>query len=281
MIWLREIYRYSAGAKLAGVIYVHRISDFKFGNLAARKFRLFKELCGEKTLKNVILMTNMWGCVTPEQGDARERQLKNEHFKAAIEKGAQLRRHDNTVGSAQAILREILKNQPVVLRIQRELVDEGKDIEQTGAGAELNQGIREVVEKHQREIKELENEMRNTLEKNEEYRKELEEEKRKMEEEIEKLRKDTEEMQSGFEQARREMEERINTRFEGQMTRVQEGYATKIQEYEDRIAELERGEGDNTSNIKVLQKLVEELYDKMEESVQRKAGGWMKNCTIM
>jgi hypothetical protein len=65
---LTEMFRYSAGVKLAGVIYVHRISDDKFGNLAVRNFRMFRELCGDKTLKNVILMTNMWGRVTRQVG---------------------------------------------------------------------------------------------------------------------------------------------------------------------------------------------------------------------
>ena len=104
MARLTDIFRYSAGAKLAGVIYVHRISDDKFGGLAVRNFRMLRELCGEKTLKNVILMTNMWGRVTPQQGADREQQLKDKYFKAAIEKGAQLCRYTNTPQSAQVIL---------------------------------------------------------------------------------------------------------------------------------------------------------------------------------
>ena len=32
----RDSFRYSAGAKLSGVIYVHRISDDKFGGLAVK-----------------------------------------------------------------------------------------------------------------------------------------------------------------------------------------------------------------------------------------------------
>ena len=257
------MFRYSAGAKLAGVIYVHRISDLKFGGLAVKNFRMFRELCGEKTLENVIVVTNMWGQVTPQQGDARERQLKNEHFKAAVEKGAQLRRHDNTPESAQAILREIIKNQPVVLKIQHELIDEGKNIEETGAGAELTREIREVVEKYQREIRELEDSMRSVIGMDEEYRKELEDEKKRMEEEIEKLRKDSEGMRSGFEVARREVEERISARFEEQTMRVQEGYATKIHEYEDKLAELERNKGDNMSEIEDLKKSLGELYQEV------------------
>jgi len=49
---------------------------------------MFRELCGEKTLENVILMTNVWGRVTPQDGLDREQQLRDEYFLAAIAKGA-------------------------------------------------------------------------------------------------------------------------------------------------------------------------------------------------
>ena len=265
--------RYSAGAKLAGVIYVHRISDDKFGGLAVKNFRMFRELCGEKTLKNVVLMTNMWGRVTPQQGAAREQQLKDEHFQAAIGKGAQICRHNNTPESARKILRKILENQPVVLKIQHELIDEGKDIGETGAGAELNRELRELAEKHRKEMKELEENMVKAMEaKDEESREELEGEKRRMIGRMEKLQKDSAEMQSKFDQARREMEERINARFEAQVMRIQEGYEAEIRKYEMRVKELERGGLENASQIESLRKTMGELRKKANE---------YRKCSIM
>jgi septal ring factor EnvC (AmiA/AmiB activator) len=197
-------FRYSAGAKLAGVIYIYRISDDKFGGLAVKNFRMFRELCGE--MKNVLLMTNMWGRVTLQQGAAREQQLRDKYFSAAIEKGAQLCRHSNTPESARTIIREILKNQPVVLKIQRELIEEHKQLGQTGAGAELNREIREVEERYQREIKELEESMRRAKEeKDEESRQELEGERRRMQQDVEQLRKDSAEMQATMAELRAEL----------------------------------------------------------------------------
>jgi chromosome segregation ATPase len=267
------VLRYSAGAKLAGVIYVHRISDDKFGGLAVKNFRMFRELCGEKTLKNVILMTNMWGRVVPQQGTAREQQLKDEHFRAAIEKGARMYRHNNSAESARAILREILKNQPVVLQIQRELIDEGKDIGETGAGAELNRELHELAEKHRREMKELEENMLKAMEeKDEESREELEEEKRRVIEKMEKLQTDSAEMQFKFERARREMEERINVRFEAQVLRIQEGYEAEIRKYEERVKDLERGGHENASQIEYLKKKMSDLHKRASD---------VKKCTIM
>ena len=247
--------RYSAGAKLAGVIYVHRISDDRFGGLAVKNFRMFRELCGEKTLKNVVLMTNMWGRVTSQQGADGEQQLKDIYFKAAIEKGAQLCRHSNTPESARAILRKILKNSPLVLKIQHELIEEGKNIGQTGAGEELNREIREAVEKYQRDIREVEESKKKAIEyKDEESVEELEEEERKMQEEMKKLRKDWEEMESKFEKARREMEERINARYAAQAKRIQEAYEAEIQELQEKVKELEREGGKNVPEITHLKK---------------------------
>ena len=224
--------------KLAGVIYIHRISDDRFGGLAAKNFRMFRELCGEKTLKNVVLMTNMWERVTPQQGADREQQLKDKHFKAAIDKGAQLHRHGtNTQESARAILRMILKNQPAVLKIQQELIDEHKGIEQTGAGEELRKEIFGVMVKYKNNIKDLNDGIRvAAIEEDEESREEMEEEKRRLEEEMEKLRKDFEDMGTKFEEARRKMEERIRAKFEEQMRQMRE-------EYEKLLEEAQRGEG--------------------------------------
>ena len=208
---LTKGFRHSARVKLTGVIYVHRISDVRFGGLAVKNFQVLRELCGERTLKNVVLMTNMWGKVSPKQGASRERQLKNRFFKAAIDKGAQMRRHDGSAESAHEIIRDILKNQPAVLKIQEELIDERKEIGDTAAGAEVNREIQKVIEKYRNEVRELEENMRRAMrERDEESRRELEEEKRKNEEEMEKLRQESDKMRTTYEEAQRKMEERMN-----------------------------------------------------------------------
>src|ERR1700721_3748819 len=89
---LTKLYRYENGKKLAGIIYLHRISDVRMGGISKRNFRLFRELCGDSTLKNVAIVTNMWNEVSLDVATAREQELANEDafFKPAIEKQAQL-----------------------------------------------------------------------------------------------------------------------------------------------------------------------------------------------
>ncbi len=121
---------------------------------------MFRKLCGDDTLKNVVIVTNMWGEVGQAKGEMREGEHKNKFYKQALDKGAQMLRHDNTEESAYNILRHIVRNQPLRLKIQRELVDEKKDVGQTAAAQEVESQFQELIQEHQAEIKELQEEMK-------------------------------------------------------------------------------------------------------------------------
>jgi hypothetical protein len=126
---------------------------------------MFRQLCGDSTLKNVLIVTNMWGEVSKEVGIGRESELANndKFFKPVLEKGAQMIRHDNNEASVKNILRSIINNHPLSLRIQREMVDQQKDISQTAAGAELNRELLLQREKHEEEMKQLREELKGNL----------------------------------------------------------------------------------------------------------------------
>ena len=113
---------------------------------------MVRKLCGDATLKNVVLVTNMWSEVSPEVGEKRENQLCSEFFKPILDKGALMVRHHNTAQSAHDIIRRMVANYPVVLRIQRELVDECRDIADTAAGEVVNQELLEQARRHQTEL---------------------------------------------------------------------------------------------------------------------------------
>jgi hypothetical protein len=110
--------------KLSGLIYVHRISDFRMGGISSQNFRMFRKLCGDGTLKNVVIVTNMWGEVGQAKEEMREAELKNRFFKQALDKGAQMLRHDNTVESVYNILRHIVSGSPSVRHSLRRLLSQ-------------------------------------------------------------------------------------------------------------------------------------------------------------
>ncbi|KAF9461786.1 P-loop containing nucleoside triphosphate hydrolase protein [Collybia nuda] len=223
---------YEHGKKLAGVIYLHRISDCRMGGISTRNFRMFRELCGERTLKNVVIVTNMWGQVTPSIGKARERELAIDptFFKPAIDKGAQLVRHDNTFRSAQGLLWLIVQNKPEALRIQRELVDEHMDISQTAAAEELNRELMEQARRHRAELQELEEEMKDAIkQQDEETRRELEGEYQRLHKEMERVQHDSQRLDSEYNEEKRRMELKIQEITE-QAKRNNEAAALKYDE---------------------------------------------------
>lgn len=195
---------YESGSKLAGLIYVHRISDKRFSGIAGRNFKIFRQLCGETSLKNVVLVTNMWGEVSPEVGEDRERELSSNFLKPALDKGAQIARHHNTEQSAHDLIRRIMNNHPVVLQIQRELVDEHKNIADTAAAETINAELEEAKRRHEAEVKKAQEDMERALrEKEEETRRRVEEEARRLEEEMRRAREEQERIDL---QRRQEME---------------------------------------------------------------------------
>jgi len=98
---------------------------------------MFRQLCGESILRNVVIVTNMWGEVDRQVGEAREAELKDTFFKSSLEKGAQIARNENTITSAQKIIRLILNNHPIPLQIRVEpLGEQSRCFEETLAIAD-------------------------------------------------------------------------------------------------------------------------------------------------
>ena len=140
---------------------MYRISDVRMGGTSRRNFRLFRELCGKESLRNVLIVTTMWSGVDPNIGETREQELamSDDLFKPVLDEGGQLVRHDGREESAQGILRRLIHNDGVPLRIQRELVDEGKLLADTAAGTELSNQLTERLSRLEGEIGKLREEI--------------------------------------------------------------------------------------------------------------------------
>jgi hypothetical protein len=226
--------RYRNKQTLHGIIYVHRITDQRVGGLAKSNFHLFRKLCGDKTLKNVLIMTTMWGRLpSQEEGWRRVEQLRTlEGFvKGAIEKQAEMVHHrQDTVESAHGILRRIMKNHPMPLSIQEELVDQGKKISETYAGIALDEKLAKLAERYEQMLKEQ-------FEAAEQARRERDEETRK---------EQLEESTRVRELLRRLEEEKRNL-------------ASDYQLLKDRFAETERRREEANEKISCLQESIKNL----------------------
>ncbi|KAK7033306.1 GTP-binding protein A [Favolaschia claudopus] len=259
---------YQNGKKLAGVIYIHRISDVRMGGISTRNFRMFRQLCGESTLKNVVIVTNMWGEVSREVGEAREAELASDDrfFKPVLDQGAKLLRHDNTTESAQAILHYIFGNQPLSLRIQRELVDQKKDISQTAAGEELNRAFAEQMKRHREELATLQQEMRDAIrEKDEQAKKELLAETKKLQAEMARVENDSKRLVSDYAKQQAELQKRMTDQAEEAKRAVEKA----DREYQNRMKELEdHWRNSSQADKSEMNRQFSELQQKYEHTQQ-------------
>lgn len=202
------------GARLAGVIYMQRISDLRVGGSARRDFRMFQELCGEDAYPNVIIVTNMWGTVTAEDGAAREQELagKDIFFKPILDKQAMMLRHDHTKQSSHHIIQNFVDKEPVVLQIQREL-GEGMDITQTAAYKQLDKEMSDLCARHLKELEALKEEMTDAEQsQDEETRKELQDEVSKVEAELHKAQSQAARLASEYQTELRRIEELLQVK---------------------------------------------------------------------
>lgn len=103
---------------------------------ALRSLRLLKNLVGENNLKNVLLTTTHWSRVTPEEGERKEKELREtENFwKGLLDRGATLARYAGDRQSGLELLRQLAPSEPKALGIQDELVVQGKKLVDTSAG---------------------------------------------------------------------------------------------------------------------------------------------------
>ena len=203
---------------------------------------MFRELCGDAALKNVVLVTNMWGGVPPDIGESRERELSRNFFKPALDLGAKMVRHHNTIQSAQDIIRKITAYRPIVLQIQRELVDEKKGITNTAAGEAVKRELNEQMKQHEDECKRLwEDMVQVTKEKDEETRMELDEERRRLQERMAEITKDEEGMALGYTEEKKRVEARV--------TKMEQEAKNEREQAEPRLANLDRRLQDATNTL--------------------------------
>ncbi|KAG5638661.1 hypothetical protein H0H81_011213 [Sphagnurus paluster] len=153
-VWLAK--SYSDHMKLAGVIYLHEISQPRMMGAPRRNLEMFRELCGEDAVKNVVLGTTKWDDVTPEIGNKREEQLREKYWGHMLTLGSKMSRVENNKEAVWKVIDHILNNQPVdALVIQEELVDHRRIIPETAAGRALRATLQELLETQEKATAQL------------------------------------------------------------------------------------------------------------------------------
>ncbi|KAF9051590.1 hypothetical protein BJ165DRAFT_899794 [Panaeolus papilionaceus] len=132
------------------ILFLDRISDTRVAGIKGKVFDMFKELTGSGSAENITILTTMWDLMQYTekqkiQAEARFQQLKNEHWKEFIDKGARILKFEHTQSSAleavdQCLLHGIRKHFDFVQAISND-----QDIRDTNVAENMRQMLGERV----------------------------------------------------------------------------------------------------------------------------------------
>lgn len=148
-------FQYEAGLSLKGVIYLHRITDVRYHGSSVKTLNICQKICGKAALKNVLLVTTRWHEVEESVGAKRERELRDQFWKYMLGHESTMIRYHGDNDSAVTIASQLLNKSTIVLDLQKELVDQGKTLNQTAAGVFVNDNLEELKAQYQQELADL------------------------------------------------------------------------------------------------------------------------------
>jgi hypothetical protein len=158
--WL--VKSYSENIKLKGIVYLHRILDVRLGGTAMRNLRMFKKLVGEENLASIVLATTFWEQTDPLVGEKREQQLRDtpEFWGNMVARGSRMFRHDRGTSSGADILNYLLQLAgKSTYAIQVDMVDNKKTLDQTAAGAEVQDQVDKLRKEYEKKLEDLRTDM--------------------------------------------------------------------------------------------------------------------------
>jgi len=155
--------KYKSGTLLNAILYLHPIHELRFEGSARDNLTMFQSLCGEDFYSNVVLATSFWSEVSEADGAARLSQLEEEFWGDMVQKGARTVRLPDEPERCLELLLELARagNAQKSLLIQRQMVDEGRDVDDTDA-AVSTPWLREryaIIKQHQKKVEELKREL--------------------------------------------------------------------------------------------------------------------------
>ncbi|KAK0734258.1 hypothetical protein B0T26DRAFT_627213, partial [Lasiosphaeria miniovina] len=122
--------------RLAGLVYLHRISDARVPGSAVKDLRMFKALVGAHNYRRVVLATTMWSALggAGTVGAERQAELEATFWADMVQAGSQVWQHSGSRRSALDIVRFLAAAPVVTLAIQHELMVERRMLGETAAG---------------------------------------------------------------------------------------------------------------------------------------------------
>lgn len=258
--WLEKTY--AIGIKLSGIIYMHALDDRRMYGSSLRNLKMFRQLCGDPSLKNVVMTTSGWDLMTtPDQlakAEIKETDLTSnpEFWQPMLDKGCRVARFHNDKKSALEIISSVIPDKPVVLKIQHELVDKQMNLVDTAAGVTVNEELIKVQAKYEAQLKEIHEEMKEALaDKNEEMKEILEREKSK----FERMRDDARRAQDSLRYEQRNAQRRHDNEMQDLRHALEDSRTDSIAQREKDQQALMELQAAKIAEKKELEEIVEQL----------------------
>lgn len=282
--WLSVAYRNKV--KLSGIVYLHRISDVRVGGSGVKNLRMFRKLCGEtgpKAMTCVALVTTFWDQIEKNVGEEREKQLTTSttFWSHIISKGGKVFRNDIRLekGAVYAAKNSILclagRREKMVLEIQKDMVDRGKTLQETGAGRIVQEELNKLKAEHKRELERIRSEWKEALEdQDEEWQKEIQAYKAEIKQKMREDKTQRERLQQSEAALRQKIDEEMNAEREKYNKEMQET-RRKIKEYELSIKTTHQ------QDQKVFRLLYEEIEREKKLAEKYRASARGMYCMVM
>ena len=212
---LKTIWQYisTGGLRLSDLLYLHRITDDRVGGTALKNLSMFQKLVGDHNMRNVILVTTMWGKLQlSDNGEARVKQLTStgKFWGGMISCGASHERYDGTKEDALRIFQMMLDNAPCKLQIQEEH-DNGKKLADTSAGKEVADRLEALKAQHAQEMVEMKEQLDRVAQQGNE----------KLKQELQTLYKDEVEQKREIAEAQRKLQQAEIESLQGRLAELE------------------------------------------------------------
>ncbi|KAK5222752.1 hypothetical protein LTR72_005589 [Exophiala xenobiotica] len=238
--WLDSFYR--DGQKISGILYLHSISAPRMSGSALRNLRMFRKLCGEEFMKNVVLGTTFWDVVGEDVGTSREAELLETEgfFKDMQDRGCEVVRISNDRDECLQLLARFSAKQPSVMRIQKELF-EGKSLTETAAASAISQELADLQSRNNKMYADVEQQLqRKTMKFELEQAYSLQLDRRAHEEKMGDLAAQQEELRLEMSHKEAQSDERLASASRV-MSQQNQGYRIELDKLSEQLRALKAG----------------------------------------
>ncbi|KIM75842.1 hypothetical protein PILCRDRAFT_13215 [Piloderma croceum F 1598] len=140
--WLVKTYK---KVNLTTIIYLHKISDNRATGSVLKNLEVFREMCGQKAMPNVVMATTMWSKVSEEEGRRREEELTEKFWNDLVANGCKVERFEDTHKSAWNIVDGLAGSSRAEVLLPQEIVDNRLRLNETKAGVVLTKVLKKLI----------------------------------------------------------------------------------------------------------------------------------------